>query len=283
MATQCYKYCLLGSDCSDPAGATIAIPITVYESEQDDGYPSIYDTLMPDIYNTVTPPVTPYWYLISTTDPNFPYTNFIARGIYGGLCDDPGLDACIVELGDPVLDANTITVLSELPEGSICPTLDCNTLTNCNKPSETILANNISVYEGVVVSLQEYPGKFWIVGEATLCLEGSEAVTVTQSYATCEDTVVLEPAQYTRIEPKPDRTFSAVTVSEQDIRDNVKFANAYYDLFRSLKYGINNFCDNLTLEKTWMRKELSDLDMIYNESECTITTPVTPVVCPEPE
>jgi len=285
MANTCYKYCLLGADCSDPAGETLYIPLTVYESAQDDGYPAEYDTLFPNIYNTFNPPVPEdaVWYLVNITDPNFPYTNFMARGIYGGPCDDPTLNLCNIELGGTVLDPNSVEVLSPLPQSSECPSLDCRVLTNCSKPIETIVAGgDIAFYTGMVVSLQEYPGKFWEVGEATLCLGTQEIVTVTATFATCADTVVPVEAPYTRVEPKPDRNFSAIIVSEQEIRDNIKFGNAYYDLFRSLKYGINNFCDNLTLERTWMRKELLDLDHLLDPTVCTITTPVVPEVCPEP-
>lgn len=285
---QCYRYCLTGSDCSDFGGLTVTIPITVYESEQDDGYPSIYDTLFPGIYNEINPPsvLDTRYYLVNITDPNFAIENFMVRSIVGGLCSDPTFfDGCDdLEVGDIVLDPNTITDIIEFPNGAACPTLDCYTLTNCAKPTETIVADGlISFYQGVVVTLQEYPGKAWYVGEPTLCIEPAESVTIIASYANCEDALPPVVEQYTRVEPKADRNFSAITVSEQNIRDNVRFANAYYDLFRSLKYGINNFCDNLTLEKTWMRKELSDMDQLLDTSVCNIPTPVVPEVCVEPE
>lgn len=282
----CYRYCLVGSDCSDPGGLTVAVPITVYESEQDDGYPEIYDTLMPGLYNDINPPapIDTFYYLININDPNFPYENFVARAVVGGLCSSPTGFDCDVELGGLVVDSSTIEVTATLPNGSSCPTLDCFTLTNCAKPTETIIVSNvISVYQGMVVALQEYPGKFWFVGDPAICIDELSNVTVVETYATCEDTLPPVTEQYVRIEPKPDRNFSMITVSEQDIRDNVRFGNSYYDLFRSLKYGINNFCDNLTLEKTWMRKELSDMNQLLDTSVCTIPTPVVPEVCVEPE
>jgi hypothetical protein len=285
---QCYRYCLVGSDCSNFGGLTVSIPITVYESTQDDGYPLIYNTLLPNIYNDITPPdpsVVAY-YLVDIIDPNFAVENLMIRAIAGGLCSEATFfDGCDdLQVGDIVLDPNSIINITPFPNGAACPTLDCRTLTNCAKPTETItLSGNISFYEGTVVALQEYPGKFWYVGEPDLCTNSIDVYTIVQSYANCEDALppVVEP--YTRVEPKADRNFSAITVSEQDIRDNVKFGNAYYDLFRSLKYGINNFCDNLTIEKTWMRKELSDMNQLLDPTACTITTPVTPEVCPEPD
>lgn len=285
---QCYRYCLIGSDCSDFGGLSVSVPIIVYESAQDDGYPSIYDTLFPGIYNNINPPAIEdtRYYLINITDTNFAVENFMVRSIVGGLCSEPTFfDGCDgIQVGDIVLDSSTITDIIEFPNGAACPALDCRVLTNCTKPLETItLSGTIALYQGMVVALQEYPGKFWYVGEPTLCVDSVDFYTVVESYANCEDALppVVEP--YTRVEPKPDRNFSAIIVSEQDIRDNVKFGNAYYDLFRSLKYGINNFCDNLTIEKTWMRKELSDMSQLSDPTVCTITTPVTPEVCVEPE
>lgn len=160
----------------------------------------------------------------------------------------------------------------------------CYILTNCTKPTETIIVSDIiSAYQGLVVTLQEYPGKYWFVGEVTPCVDEITVATVTKTYLSCQDAEQPPIEPYVKTEPKPDRVFSAVIVSEQEIRDNIKFANAYYDLFRSLKYGINNFCDNLTLEKTWMRKELLDLDHLLDSNACTISTPVTPIICLEPE
>jgi hypothetical protein len=285
---QCYRYCLTGSDCSNFGGATVTIPITVYESEQNDGYPSIYNTLFPNLYNEITPPdpsVVAY-YLVDITDLNFAVENFMVRAIVGGLCSEPtSFPACDnIQVGDIVLDPNTIINITPFPNGAACPALDCRVLTNCAKPLETItLSGTIALYQGMVVALQEYPGKFWYVGEPTLCVDSVDFYTVVESYASCEDALPPFVEPYTRIEPKADRNFSAITVSEQDIRDNVRFGNAYYDLFRSLKYGINNFCDNLTLERTWMRKELSDMNQLLDPTVCTITTPVTPEVCVEPE
>jgi hypothetical protein len=285
---QCYRYCLVGSDCSNFGGLTVSIPITVYESTQDDGYPSEYNTLFPNIYNDINPPdpsVVAY-YLVDITDPNFAVENLMVRAIAGGLCSEPTFfDGCDgLQVGDIVLDPNSIINITPFPNGAACPTLDCRTLTNCVKPTETItLSGNISFYEGMVVALQEYPGKFWYVGEPDLCINSIDVYTIVQSYANCEDALPPVVESYTRVEPKADRNFSAITVSEQDIRDNVRFGNAYYDLFRSLKYGINNFCDNLTIEKTWMRKELSDMNQLLDPTACTITTPVIPEVCPEPE
>lgn len=108
---------------------------------------------------------------------------------------------------------------------------------------------------------------------------------VPQIFADCEcclPTPEPTPVKYTRVIPKPDRKFYQIKESQCDIKSNIKFAEGYYRLFKTLKYGIANACDNINLEKLWIKKNLSDLAMINDPTACVITTPVTPVVCPEP-
>lgn len=90
------------------------------------------------------------------------------------------------------------------------------------------------------------------------------------------------PVKYTRVIPKPDRHFYQVTQGQCDITANIRFGEGYYRLFKHLKYGIDSQCDNINLDKLWIRKNLSDLAVINDPTACIITTPVTPVVCPEP-
>jgi len=90
------------------------------------------------------------------------------------------------------------------------------------------------------------------------------------------------PAKYTRVIPKPDRHFYQVTQSQCDISSNIKFAEAYYRLFKNLKYGINSECNTVNLDSIWIKKQLSDLAVINDPTACTIVTPTPPVICPEP-
>ena len=90
------------------------------------------------------------------------------------------------------------------------------------------------------------------------------------------------PIKYTRVIPKPDRKFYQIKESQCDIKANIKFAEGYYRLFKQLKYGISSQCDNVNLERLWIKKNLSDLAVINDPTACVITTPVTPVICPEP-
>jgi hypothetical protein len=108
---------------------------------------------------------------------------------------------------------------------------------------------------------------------------------VPQIFADCEcclPTPEPAPIKYTRVIPKPDRKFYQIKQSQCDIKANIRFADGYYRLFKQLKYGIDSQCDNVNLERLWIKKNLSDLAVINDPTACIITTPVTPVICPEP-
>jgi hypothetical protein len=91
------------------------------------------------------------------------------------------------------------------------------------------------------------------------------------------------PAKYVRVIPKPDRKFYQIKQSQCDITANIRFAEGYYRLFKQLKHGIDSMCDNINLEKLWIKKNLSDLAMINDTTACVITSTPVAIVCPEPK
>lgn len=143
-----------------------------------------------------------------------------------------------------------------------------------------------------VVNLTGYPGECWSVTELVFDNQNttSESIAVNtqgilaiyENCACCLPPVPLEPVKYTRVIPKPDRTFYKIAQSQCDITANIKFANAYYNIFKQMRYGIASNCE-VDEHKILLKKELSDLATLYDPTACIITTPVTPVVCPEPE
>ena len=144
-----------------------------------------------------------------------------------------------------------------------------------------------------VINIVEHTGVCWSVSSVVYDDQDTEIVTIAtndhgvpQIFTDCEcclPTPPPTPVKYTRVIPKPDRQFYQITQSQCDIDGNIKFAEGYYRLFKKLKYGIDSACDNINLEKLWIKKNLSDLAVINDPTACTITTPVTPVICPEPE
>jgi hypothetical protein len=99
----------------------------------------------------------------------------------------------------------------------------------------------------------------------------------------CLPPVPPEPVKYTRVIPKPDKKFYQITQSQCDVQGNIRFADAYYRLFKNLKYGINSQCDTVNLEKVWIKKQLSDLAVINDPTSCVIVKEPVTVICPEPQ
>ena len=167
-------------------------------------------------------------------------------------------------------------------------------LTNCLEPFTIRYTYNSQFAQAIdsVVHLTLDPEECWSVAQIEFddqeiidvsILENEEGVL--QIFEDCECCLPApEPApiKYVRSEPKADRIFYQIAQSQCDINANIRFANAYYTLFKFLKHGMGNCCDNLDMDKLWIGKELSDYAVINDPSACTIVTPVDPVICPEP-
>ena len=118
--------------------------------------------------------------------------------------------------------------------------------------------------------------------DVTIATNDADVPQIFDDCACCLPAPEPAPVKYTRVIPKPDRHFYQITQGQCDIKANIRFADAYYRLFKNLKYGINSQCDTVSLEKVWIKKQLSDLATINDTTACVITTPPTPVICPEP-
>ena len=213
-------------------------------------------------------------HIITTSNVSYPGTWFV-----NGLCCmnaevDPCLDINACALGSVVIDFNTVT--DEGIDGCAANTYK---LTNCQTKLSIYTEANLYAYIDSVITIQEQPG-CWLV--QTGVSETVVPVTLIEGYDDCLCCLGPEPVKYTRVIPKPDKLYYQITQSQCDIASNVKFAEGYYTLFRQLKYGIAFNCDNINLDKLWIKKNLSDLATINNLAECTVTTPPTPTICPEP-
>jgi len=116
------------------------------------------------------------------------------------------------------------------------------------------------------------------LNEVTIATNEADVPQIFDDCTCCLPAPEPAPVKYTRVIPKPDRHFYQITQSQCDIQGNIRFANAYYRLFKNLKYGVNSQCDTVSLDRVWIKKQLSDLAVINDPTACVITTPVTPVL-----
>jgi hypothetical protein len=209
----------------------------------------------------------------------------------------------VVKPGNVLPPALPYTIVSTFGSGNQAD--NCETCTetvivyplrNCLGPLHlpTMYTVNSQFAQAVdqVVNLVGYEGECWIVGQESFTgqtitdleiLANEQGVLqIFDDCVCCLPTPEPEPVKYTRVIPKPDRKFYQITQSQCDINANIKFAENYYRYFKKLKYGINSMCDNIDLDKVWIKKKLSDLAVITDPTACVIVTPPTPIICPEP-
>jgi hypothetical protein len=183
-----------------------------------------------------------------------------------------------------------VTCIEAIP---VPPVVNVYILTDCLEVEDPIYSFTPELADAVgqVVKLK---GSELCWGVSTVVFDGQTVTDVTiatneadvpqifDDCICCLPTPEPAPIKYTRVIPKPDRKFYQIKQSQCDIKANIRFADGYYRLFKHLKYGIDSQCDNVNLDKLWIRKQLSDLAVINDPTACVITTPVVPVICPEP-
>lgn len=235
-------------------------PITVYIGADTSSDYDAWDAL---IGNTITIDL-----------PEYPGT-FIVDGIccIGETIINPCLNSAPCLLNSVIIDLADVTDLGPIP----CP-VPCYALTNCKSNQTILTSTNLWEYVNSVITIEEYPG-CWQVSLGEGCVSEDD-VTLISGYDDCLCCLGPEPPKYTRIIPAPNRVFYKVP-SQCDVTTNVKFANAYYNIFKQLRYGIASNCE-VDDHKILLKKELNDLAAIYDATACVITTPPVAVICPEP-
>ena len=226
----------------------------------------------------------------TTTDPLLPGTWLIDSICCSGSCGD-FLTNC--QVGTIVTDVSLATFGT-----AGCP-VEGIQLTNCQDASTLIVDGIDPIYDGSVITIEEYPG-CWEV--TIVALAATETVTFLNAFGIDGCTCCLGesyppppdpfpvpgtspqtlPLPYSETTPLSPRLFYQVTQGACDINANIKFANGYYKLFLGLKNGYGNCCDTIDLDKLWIKKEQSDYSVMTDPNACTIPVPVIPIICPEP-
>ena len=277
----CYSYCLVGTPCGQ-SDIDISIPLSSFTGYTDPGYPVDYITLFPDITNTVFPPAPgdEKYYLVNISDPNYPYPTFLAKEIIVGDCVS---GECDVQ-DKPFLNPDTVTVASVVPTTETCSSQTCYILENCENNLETLEAGpSIAYYLDTIVKISG-SDKCWLVKEAIFCTDPFDIVNYTV-VDVCEDCVSCLPTvepEIPRVLPQYFENFTQTTENQNQIDVSIKFANAYYQLFKFLKHGMEITCDNVDLDVITIKKRLCDLSTLYDESVCTIVEPIPVIPCAEP-
>lgn len=198
--------------------------------------------------------------------------------------------------------AITVTVINTYSAGTPVPPCDlcnppCFQLTDCENPANIIITNtNLSAYLGQVIQLTGCgPKACWTVTRAVDCT-GAIAVVVDVSFATCQEClpiIVPDPILLHNRKVKPGYNVSGSCSPEYVDKVSCNFAEEVFKVVKKRRYGISNCCGD-DLLKYQIKKELLDLNMIYDpkacvKSACCAPTCLTlefkvynPFSCPEP-
>lgn len=217
------------------------------------------------------------------------------------LAEYPNTCFRVVKPSNPIATAQAYTianVYSDSTQVTNCTTCKADIvlyiLEDCLEVEDPIysFSPGLSVAVNKVVHLEGSDDICW--GVSTVVYDDQTTVDVTiavnnknvpQIFDDCDcclPTPAPAPIKYVRSEPKADRIFYKIAQSQCDITANIKFANAYYNIFKQIRYGIASNCE-VDESKILLKKQLSDLATLYDPTACVITTPPIPVVCAEPE
>jgi hypothetical protein len=242
--------------------------------------------VIPDLYTTaaLTPAITSLLQGISVVQ----------------LAEYPNTCFRVIKPVNPVAPAQAYTIANVYSSSTqVTNCTDCKAaielylLEDCLEDEDSIysFSPGLSVALNKVVHLEGYEDVCWkvlpavydeqITEDVVIAVNESNVPQIFDDCICCLPTPPEAPVKYVRSEPKADRTFYKIAQSQCDITANIKFANAYYNIFKQIRYGIASNCE-VDEHKILLKKELSDLATLYDPTACIITTPVTPVICPEP-
>lgn len=223
-------------------------------------------------------------YLLTPCTGGFGFITNTDLSLYvGGVVTLIGGTICYqVELSNDCTGATPVTVDQSFIDCDACAPKSCYFLTPCDgrSPSHAVTGTFIP---GSVVHVDLFPGICYIVSDLiTPCDIGVPAV-VTQTFDDCECCLPPpvpppNPPETQSVDPYNKASYR-LTDDQCTIETNEAFCDAYYELFKTLKYGIKT-CTSRNLDNLWIQKTLLDIRSLAIDIPCC--TPVSLPCCPEP-
>lgn len=159
---------------------------------------------------------------------------------------------------------------------------NCYKLQNCQDPMDYIIVNPIPALQNAIyqsVSLPDYcPGKCWYVIPDWPC-ENSQSLPediIVTVYKNCNDCQgVVETYDLRPRSVKPG-FYTPGCPPEYTVKTSCMYGEQVYDEMVSIRYGVNICCDH-DVDKWDIKKQLLELNALYNPELCT----ATPISCKE--
>lgn len=221
-------------------------------------------------------------YFITIDSPGF-------SGVYytGGFCNQsiliqPPCAECVYNPNGG-LPWETINVLIEKEPEETCYGFNCVILENCENNSEQLIAPpSFAAYIGSTIKI-EGSDKCWQVLSNNGSCYGIEYITSTSVCSDCIDCLPQVEPEIPRVIPQYFEDFTQTIEGQCEVDTNVKFANAYWEIFKSLKHGMESSCQTIDTDRITVKKKEIDIAKLYDATACVIPTPTPePEVCIEP-
>lgn len=219
-------------------------------------------------------------YFVQVEEPGFDGWYYTA-----GICPPvPATEPCTECLYSPekLLPFDSLTGFI-LTEGQTCYGNNCMILKNCENNSEQLIAPpSLAPYLGSTVKI-EGSDKCWQVLYNTGNCAAAEDVVVTSVCSDCVDCLPQVEPEIPRVIPQYFEDFTQTIEDQCEVDTNVKFANAYWELFKSLKHGMESSCQTIDIDKITVKKKEIDIAKLYDATACVVPEPTPELeVCVEP-
>lgn len=159
------------------------------------------------------------------------------------------------------------------------PPQPCYILTDCDQTASPVetkeVSTNLSAYVGMVIQI-EGSSKCWTVTASEGC-QCPEEIVVTYSAASCD--LCPAPVRPTVVRRKVKPGNPPACDLDLLLKVNCTFADAMYKKMLSLRYGINACCEYDT-EAAFVKKEVVELQMLYDPTICCPLASPSIFTCP---
>ncbi len=182
-----------------------------------------------------------------------------------------------------VSDVNTLSaqILGGCND-SAC-TIPCYKLQNCQNPDDFIVVNATPALEDAIyqsVTLSNCPDKCWYVipdwpCEDAVTLPGNITIT---AYKNCNDCLGIVETYDLRPRSVKPGFYTPGCPPDYTVKTSCMYAEQVYDEMVAIRYGITICCDH-DVNKWDIKKQLLDLNALYNPELCTINTIECKEVC----
>lgn len=221
--------------------------------------------------------------------------------------DEPTEDCteCKDGIGVPDPVVFSVDPITELPiEATSTGSVDCPgsayVLINCNagditftNPDELdisplralVTQADLAFYVNSVVNIEEYPDYCYRVLGPYLDVDSGcpcPVYTVTNSHEDCECCIEDQPTPFVRTTQDPVKVFYRILQAQCDINANIRFANAFYNIYLKEAWGVEPCCENIDPDKALLKKLLSDFQTIYDPTACVVEEEVAAEACVGP-